>query len=130
MEPLWLAFLLYFFDFANSLVKFHWNCKKLKVKTTDKCVIRSRDKLSKLYRKWSVVDSFVLFATLFYVMVLSSFHPVGFCQILTNLVRFCTILFIFCFQIRCILCGAMAKSRNSLNSHMSRQHRGISIKVV
>ena len=35
-----------------------------------------------------------------------------------------------CFQIRCVLCGTVAKSRNSLHSHMSRQHRGISTKVV
>ena len=59
----------------------------------------------------------VLFAFFFYVRVLSSFHPVGSRQISSDLVRFCTILFICCFQIRCILCGAMAKSCNSLNSH-------------
>ncbi|ERL91799.1 hypothetical protein D910_09124 [Dendroctonus ponderosae] len=29
---------------------------------------------------------------------------------------------------RCVLCGTIAKSRNSLHSHMSRQHRGISTK--
>ena len=29
---------------------------------------------------------------------------------------------------RCVLCGTVAKSRNSLHSHMSRQHRGISTK--
>ncbi|KAI5636036.1 BTB/POZ domain-containing protein [Phthorimaea operculella] len=28
----------------------------------------------------------------------------------------------------CVLCGTVAKSRNSLHSHMSRQHRGISTK--
>ena len=27
-----------------------------------------------------------------------------------------------------MLCGTVAKSRNSLHSHMSRQHRGISTK--
>lgn len=32
-----------------------------------------------------------------------------------------------CFS-RCVLCGTVAKSRNSLHSHMSRQHRGISTK--
>jgi hypothetical protein len=34
-----------------------------------------------------------------------------------------------CTGYRCVLCGTVAKSRNSLHSHMSRQHRGISTKV-
>ena len=33
-----------------------------------------------------------------------------------------------CNGFRCVLCGTVAKSRNSLHSHMSRQHRGISTK--
>ena len=71
---------------------------------------------------------------------------VNFCQIgsnfldffhmMANFLRSCQILHIWfnlvysCFQIRCVLCGTVAKSRNSLHSHMSRQHRGISTKVV
>ena len=55
------------------------------------------------------------------------------CRILSDPVRSCDICFNLiysCFQIRCVLCGTVAKSRNSLHSHMSRQHRGISTKVV
>lgn len=33
-----------------------------------------------------------------------------------------------CNGFRCVLCGTVAKSRNSLHSHMSRQHRGVSTK--
>ena len=88
------------------------------------------------------VKSYQILLDLFRSCWISS-DPVGHCQILSDLVRSswtlsdfvrsCQILYNFvyiCFQIRCALCGAMAKSRNSLNSHMSRQHRGISIKVV
>ena len=37
-------------------------------------------------------------------------------------------IFQVCPGYRCVLCGTVAKSRNSLHSHMSRQHRGISTK--
>ena len=37
-------------------------------------------------------------------------------------------VFQVCPGYRCVLCGTVAKSRNSLHSHMSRQHRGISTK--